>query len=167
MPVASFQVQHVEPAIGCNLPVACVGAKFAVHAMKSFMAIAAVQFHFTTEIREVDIPISGSKVHTALLRHVDVDVHAMIADIHNVKPVGETQIDLDGVAALVFFELQSAGANLVMRTDDGRLDCLLVPGIDMNVRIGRFYSQIRGAGDVISLRPLFSACGNRAGDCQR
>ena len=141
-PVAGFEVERVEPAIGANVAVTGAGAKPAFYVVNFFCSIAAAQFHLAVEVGKVDPAIAGVQIDASLSRHVDCDVHVVAGEVANVELMRKTQSNFDGVAGLTLFDDQTTGAELVVSAGNGCFDGFLVPGIDMNVCVGGFDAQI-------------------------
>ena len=55
------------------------GVKIAIDALDVLCTISAAQIHFTFETGNVDLAIPRVQVNLPFPRHVDVDVHSVIA----------------------------------------------------------------------------------------
>src|SRR5436305_11113196 len=117
MAIAALQVQRVEPAVSCNVSISGTGVKSAVGVMNFLRAVAAAQVNVTAEICKLNLSVSGMQVNAALARHVDRDVHTRTS-VEGQMFMGKSHENLDSVACLVLFDLESVGPDLEMRADD-------------------------------------------------
>jgi hypothetical protein len=108
--------------------------------------------------------------HSALARHVDIDVDTMT---HGIAPVDRhtsmriAHIDFDRITSLVLSDLNAIVANLVAHGGYLGLDRFLVPRGNMDICIRGFHAKIGGGGKSVSFRPFVSMrrrCLHRAND---
>src|SRR6185437_5516368 len=131
--VAGFKFEYIEAAIGRDVPVAGTGAEPPVDSFNALRPIATAHVHFAFEVADLDFAVSGVKIDLALARHVNVDVHAVIANVEGNAMMGVAHVDFNRIAVLVLVYLQSTFTYFVPRADYGRFDGVLVPGFDVDI----------------------------------
>ena len=77
--VTAAELQRVEPSGYLDVAVARVSFKRAVDSLNFHRAIARLQIHVALQICQPDGAIAAAQIHTSLARHVDFDIHSMIA----------------------------------------------------------------------------------------
>ena len=98
------------------------------------------------------------QIDSAFARHVNLDLDlGMEVEVDDVNVVGKMNLQVDGIARLMLFDPKAAAANLVMIGSDARLDRVLIPGVDVDVGVGRFHAQVGLSRDGIRFRPLLRA----------
>jgi hypothetical protein len=93
-------------------------------------------------------------VNAAFARHLDEDVDAMLAPFDGDSVVRIADVNLDQIAALMFFDADAAFADLVALGDDLGFNGVLVPGSDLDVGVGGFDAQFGLAGELVGFRPF-------------
>jgi hypothetical protein len=99
------------------------------------------------------------KIDLSLPWHMDLDIDlvAVKIEIDNVHVVRKMDSEIDRVPGLVFLDFEAMVANLVMLGSHASFNGLLVPGIHMDVGVGRFDPELGPSGNRVSLGPLIRA----------
>ena len=155
--VSRLQFKLIEAAAGPDVAVPGGGSQLAVDRVEVLGAVSAVQIHFALQARDLDLAVPGPQVDPAFPRHLDDDVHAVIAEVDGQAMVRIAHVDLDRIAVLVFFDPDAAFTNLVTRRNHFGFDRILIPGANPDVGVGGLHTQVRPAGQVVRFRPFVSA----------
>src|SRR5579864_570875 len=110
-----------------------------------------MQVHLAFKSGKLNFAVAGAQVDFALARHLDDDMHAMIAPAELQIVVWIAYFDIDGIAGLMLLDANAALANLVARGDDLGFDRVLIPSGDAYVRVRGIDAKVRLAADVVRL----------------
>src|SRR4051812_11290574 len=151
MTITRLQLKFIKASVGGDMSIPSAGAQLAIHALDALRTVATAHVHFALEVADLNLAVAGVQIDFAFSGHVNIDVYTVIANIEGHAVMGIANSNLDRVAILMSLYLEPALADFVAGADHSGFDSVLVPGINVDVRVRSFHPEVRPAGNVVGL----------------
>src|SRR6185369_4903000 len=144
----------IKTAIRADVSVARACANAAADGFQFQAAVAATELEFAFQSCNAYASVACTKIHFAFSRHVDIDLDMITTEVEEVSLARKSNFDLNLVAVLPLVDLDAAFPDFVVLCRYLRFDRILVPSIDVDLRVGALDLQVRAATERVGFGPL-------------